>query len=326
MEDQDNSNKRENPYLSNSLPLNKRQHVTLKPHTKSEDATSDLLGRKTGIHLAPPQKPTTTRQREKYIYGNYTNYYKTRRNDANKLDPRLSLLNTSLFKDKNVLDIGCNSGNITIVIGQQCKPRHILGVDIDDRLIAQARTLLRTTYSLQQPNINIDNDDSKPLSVDVKLQTHYFPRSMVTMFGFMSTNMPPSYKNHDFPYNTSFQEGDWLNMDIKENEYDTILALSITKWIQLHRGDQGIKDFFQRVYQSLKPGGVLVLEPQTFKSYERRAKGSEEMTDILDKIKFKPEDYDDYLMKEVGFKVVTPLGTPNTDSKGFSRPLYLYTK
>jgi ribosomal protein L11 methylase PrmA len=33
-------------------------------------------------------------------------------------DPRMSLIPSSLITDKNVLDIGCNSGNFSILLGK----------------------------------------------------------------------------------------------------------------------------------------------------------------------------------------------------------------
>jgi 7SK snRNA methylphosphate capping enzyme len=55
-------------------------------------------------------------------------------------------------------------------------------------------------------------------------------------------------------------------------EYDFILALSLTKWIHLNNGDEGIKRFFKKIYLNLTVNGSLLLEPQSWTSYKKKAK------------------------------------------------------
>ncbi|KAI9498394.1 Bicoid-interacting protein 3-domain-containing protein [Zychaea mexicana] len=270
-------------------------------------------------------KKQPNRRSEQYIYGNYRNYYESRRGNQITVDHRLDMLDPSLFKGKRVLDIGCNSGNITTVIGLQHKPTHILGVDIDESLIKQAEKQLRLVNSLHNPHG--DN------ATDVHMRFHYFPRALSSTFGFIAMNMPPNHKSTEFPYNVKFKAKDWLDDDDddgsaeqdgkkrkgnkqKKIRYDTVLALSITKWIHINRGDEGMKEFFNKVYKVLNPGGAFVVEPQEFDTYERRAKLNETTQAVFKSIEFRPEQFHDYLMKEVGFSKFEDLGSSGEKRKG----------
>ncbi|ORX63187.1 Bin3-domain-containing protein [Hesseltinella vesiculosa] len=255
------------------------------------------------------------------LYGNYNNYYNSRRKAATSTDSRLALLAPSIFTNKTVLDIGCNSGNITLIIAREWSPAHIQGVDIDQQLITKAQSNLRLCHSLKPPaGITAD----RPPNMDILLHCHYFPRSLAVMFGYLPSRTPPGYKTGQFPYNVAFTACDW--MESTQEKVDTILALSITKWIHLHHGDDGLKKFFQKVYDALTPGGVFVLEPQAYSGYAKRAKVQPEMQAKFEQIKFMPEDFNAYLLDTVGFSKGEKLEPQASQSKGFDRAIYLYTK
>jgi hypothetical protein len=48
-----------------------------------------------------------------------------------------------------------------------------------------------------------------------------------------------------------------------------IIRFSLSKWIHLNSGDQGLKQFFLRVHSVLNSGGSFVLEPQPWDSYAK---------------------------------------------------------
>ena len=66
------------------------------------------------------------------------------------------------------------------------------------------------------------------------------------------------------------QNDDYSNQT--KSEYDFVLALSITKWIHLNNGDEGVKRFFKKIYLNLNINGSLLLEPQSWTSYRKKAK------------------------------------------------------
>lgn len=46
------------------------------------------------------------------------------------------------FRGKRILDIGCNSGFVTINVAKKFQPKSIVGIDIDAELINTARRQL----------------------------------------------------------------------------------------------------------------------------------------------------------------------------------------
>lgn len=59
--------------------------------------------------------------------------------------------------------------------------------------------------------------------------------------------------------------------------YDVILLLSITKWLHLHHGDEGLRTLFRRLAESLPSGGILIVEPQERENYARAVKKNRDL-------------------------------------------------
>lgn len=289
----------------------------------------------------------------KYCYGNYKRHDGFR-NLNEFIDVRLKVFQRfpELFKDKDVLDIGCNIGQMTISIAQKLSPKSILGIDIDKELISQARRNLGLhvlipedmrkkneipaeqkvnikrrkntknfkNYSIANNFNQLNNDrfynhhhnrqigvrepevDLFPISFPLtygcvvqmadasnNIESHSpVPTAInslahlggVTITRSNLTTTPLKHNRnlkakHLFPNNVFFRRTNYVLNDESQlandmQQYDLILCLSVTKWIHLNFGDNGLKLAFKRMFNQLRPGGKLILEAQNWASYKRK--------------------------------------------------------
>ncbi|CAF0845342.1 unnamed protein product [Rotaria sordida] len=240
-------------------------------------------------HIQPPR------------YGNFQGYYGYRQPNH---DQRLQYLERDWFHNKQVLDVGCHTGHVTFYVAEHFQPDQIVGVDIDQQLIQQARHQLWNR--IQTANNNNNNNNSNTTD--------------------------NSNQNKRYPFNLRFQQENFvLDNDVDlaniRAEYDTIVAFSVTKWVHLNFGDQGLKRFFKRIYKTLFPGGRLILEPQPWSSYRLKRRMTKDITEIYNRIEFKPTEFVSYLLSaEVGFETCTTIAIPNNMHKGFQRSVFLFIK
>ena len=96
-----------------------------------------------------------------YRYGNYDRYYSYRNNGIVKEDERLKFFSKDWFKGKDCLDIGSNTGQVTIEIGRVFCPQTITGIDIDTKLV---RIASKNLHRLLAPS-KLPDGRSIPLSV-----------------------------------------------------------------------------------------------------------------------------------------------------------------
>ncbi|KAG2489264.1 hypothetical protein HYH03_012284 [Edaphochlamys debaryana] len=124
-----------------------------------------------------------------------------------------------------------------------------------------------------------------------------------------------------------FVAADWVNTRGRPESVDVVTMLSVTKWVHLNNGDQGMRRLFRKAYDMLIPGGRLVLEPQPWKSYKRavhKATAHGVPYSRLDELELRPEGFEAYLTDTVGFQLEERLHEGG--DVGFDRPLLLLRK
>lgn len=308
-------------------PLSRPRAKSGEPDVKRQRKSPEFVGkfRRQHSHEVRPAKhvPKFREEDRKFQYGNYARYYGYRNPDSE--DGRIEMFKREWFEGKKCLDIGCNSGHVTLAVAKLFNPSSMVGLDIDGHLIGVARKNVR--YCLE--------DQFREKKGKGKGQ---FPISMEKSYGplVVTANLPAETEKGSsallFPANVLFRcanfvlEKDSL-LDTQKEEYDTILCLSVTKWVHLNWGDAGIKRFFKRIFRALNPGGRLLLEPQSWSSYKKKRKITETTYRTYEQIRFKPHHFKDYLLsQDVGFASCEVIGTPLNKSKGFRRPVLMFTK
>ncbi|KAF9983797.1 hypothetical protein BGZ75_004732 [Mortierella antarctica] len=261
---------------------------------------------------------------------------------AKKVDLRLEFLEPSWFRGKRVLDIGCNAALLSVFIAMHYKPCKIQGVDIDPSLIVKAEKFVRQTYSQISPQAytqqQVATSPGRKQNQDKTLEPQevpyesYFPKALQLMHGWLPIPKKTEQTQALFPHNIEFRVADWVTETARKGEsdleqWDVIIGFSLTKWIHLHHGDDGIKRFFQDVYKSLAPGGLFLVEPQAYSTYNRRCKILTKMKEHYDAMTFMPEHFRDYLLSDnVGFREGVLLGQSEGNAKNFNRDIYLFRK
>lgn len=106
-----------------------------------------------------------------------------------------------------------------------------------------------------------------------------------------------------------------------EGGFDVVLLLSVTKWIHLNSGDEGLRRVFGLAAGILKHGGVLVVEPQPWDNYKRAVKRCPMLRGTFKGLKMRPPFWDELRREE--FEFVREI---ERDEEGFARPLHIWRK
>ena len=145
------------------------RHHTERPHLSQQN-------------LQPPRSYNP--KSELFQFGNYNKYYGYRNPDQTP-DVRLEYLKREWFDGREVLDIGCNIGHVTLTVARDFNPKRVVGIDIDKKLV-----------NIAQKNIKhyLRKGDAEEAN---------FPKSMRLLYGPLR---PPVQADgfRSFPHNVKF--------------------------------------------------------------------------------------------------------------------------
>ncbi|RZC44359.1 hypothetical protein C5167_037311 [Papaver somniferum] len=266
-------------------------------------------------------KKRKRKDKEVAIFGNYRHYYGYRVCKDMKADPRLMVLKKEWLEDKDCLDIGCNQGLITIEIAKTFHCQSILGVDIDASLVESAYWNLKKNDKLESagsPSPDVSEPEHLERTQDLEHRDgvsseegkRNHPKSLLDIVSFQKQNFVEHFRKHS-----------------DDEKYDAVTCFSVTKWIHLNWGDEGLITLFRNIWRLLRPGGILVLEPQPWKSYKSNYLVSETATLNYHNIVFHPCWFQEILLDKIGFRTVESCTSSLPGSAaGFNRPLFAFRK
>lgn len=184
--------------------------------------------------MASAQAPQKKKDKHRYQYGQHSCYYGYHGFYGDgwegrvgpEEDPRLRLLEADWFRDKKVLDVGCGAGHVTLAIARHFNPSHILGVELDERLVHAAKQNIRHFMSHDLVVTERNGLDpgaapscpSRKTEEEEKEEAHVqeiqqalsllpsFPLSLRVSRGPLSAPplLPPSSSSSRFPNNITF--------------------------------------------------------------------------------------------------------------------------
>lgn len=306
--------------------------------------------------------------------GNYRSYYSKRRLDDN----RISKFKSEWFTNLKCLDVGCNSGVMTMEIAKQFNPSSIVGIDNDEKLVFTAQKLLESTAKSALTSVSITTLLPRSMAAANKKgklnDVARFPGNVSFMHRDLMSLLPDQLPGFQAPASSSSSSKNLADINpathphaharaqreakqFSSGAFDSVLCLSISKWIHLYYGDTGLILLFallnnlmastktECASRSSNSGGVLVLEYQPWSSYIKNKSRSDTTKKNFGRIRIKPVDFVGLLTTHFGFAVVAHYGGCGSGSgsgsgsssccdhsesvgegKGFDRPVLVLRK
>ena len=233
-------------------------------------------------------------------------------------EKRLQAINDpSLFEEKRVLEMGCGDGAFLHEVAREYKNCYLKGVDADSKLIELAASRTRTCKDDNQTQKEIPDLDWVPIC--------FRNRSKQKILTVNRVEKQSDSTEAKGPVNPVFETENIIK-DITKYRYeqfDTLVCLSVMKWVHLNWGDQGLTRLFLKMYNSLKVGGRLVIDIHNWKSYKKRKKTLIAFAYQYSAISIKPKGILERLYR-LGFELEReiPLGYETQ----LKRPIYILKK
>ena len=188
----------------------------------------------------------------------------------------------AFVKHSKILDIGCNTGQVTATLAS-LSDRRVIGVDIDEELILAAYA----NHGCKHPNVYFDCANFLSVGLDVN--------GKIAEIGAQGSALS---RGSNIPF---------CNYEWRADSFDMIVAFSVTKWIHFQYGDIGIKRFFANIMLKLRPGGIFVLEAQPWKSYKKKKDLTTDIAQTVANIKLHPGKFKEYCVGELGFQYMATI-------------------
>ncbi|XVE98126.1 hypothetical protein REPUB_Repub03eG0078500 [Reevesia pubescens] len=317
----------ENKHKKLEKPQKQKQKQKREKESEKEEEKGSKEA-KNSVQTQVKNNNPNKKRKQVFPFGNYKNYYGYRIGPGRETeeDPRIKVLKKEWFEGKDCLDIGCNSGVITIQIAKKYKCKSVLGLDIDSGLIEDAFWCLRKCVKMESAQKKQRNDSYVKVVQEVKMS-----EQCTTTLSNEGTNKGSSHHSsgeRDLSDIVSFQRENFVqSRHTPDKYYDTILCLSVTKWIHLNWGDDGLITLFTKIWRLLHPGGIFVLEPQPWESYEKNRRVSETTASNYHSIMFRPDRFQEILLDKIGFRKVEDITSELSGTRaGFDRPIFAFYK
>lgn len=237
---------------------------------------------------------------------------------------RIRALNDStLFDGKRVLELGCGDGQFLLEIAKQFRPALLKGVDADPNLIESAARQTRAIKDASQEAVLAQGVpvDWVPLSFRSRGKPRYLTLSTRRDNCGLMTREQQERDAIQITFETENIVTDITKYRLEQ--FDSLICLSVVKWVHLNWGDAGLTRLLLKFYNSLLIGGRLILDIHSWKSYKRKKRFCQAFEYTFSTLTIKPKGIISRL-QHLGFELER-IVTPSYDTE-LKRPIYILRK